>query len=226
MKRIRDGLGDLADQVLFVFVTIDPDYETPSMMKERLDYYGGEVVGVTGSIERLAPAYGQWNIIRERKPVPVDEDPTGRGFKYDHTAQMFLVQRGGSLLTTYPYGSEAPEVVEDLRGLLGSAQAPERLPGIGEVRTYRLPPMAYTLDFARNPTVPSYVRLHVGDTMHWINDDYMDHAIGDIYLSPGDRATQRFTTVGDYYFLCTATPGEALRISVRERDAADRPIAD
>lgn len=216
MKRIQDALGARRDQVLFVFVTVDPEYETPAMMKDRLSYYQGEIVGITGTLEQLSPAWMGWNIERSRRPIDPSLDPTGRGFAINHTAQMFLVQGGKTLRCSYPYGVEAPEITADIEALLDQPDAPPTLPPAQATFVYRLPPMAYTLEFARNPTVPTYIRLATGGSIHWVNDDYMDHAIGDIYLSPGDRAWQHFPASGDFYYLCTATPGEALRITVQE----------
>ena len=215
MKRIQEALGSRRDQVLFAFVTVDPDYETPERMKEGLAYYHGEIIGVTGTSEQLAPAWAAWNIVRNKRAIDPALDPTGRGFAIDHTAQMFLVQSGNRLRCSYPAGTEVADIVSDLQVLLDQPEARSSpLPPAGDVVRYRIPPMAYTLEFARNPTVPTYVRLTAGGSVQWLNDDYMDHAIGDIYLSPGDRAWQQFSTPGDYYYLCTATPGEALRVAV------------
>jgi len=215
MKRIQDALGARRDQVLFTFITVDPEYETPARMKEGLAYYRGEIIGVTGSSEQLAPTWAAWNIVRTKRPIDPKSDPTGRGFAIDHTAQMFLVQGGKRLRCSYAAGTEVADIVADLNVLLDQPEATSSpLPPAGDVVSYRIPPMAYTLEFAKNPTVPTYVRVTAGGSVHWLNDDYMDHAIGDIYLSPGDRAWQQFTTPGDYYYLCTATPGEALRVAV------------
>lgn len=226
MKRVQGLLGKRADQVQLVFVTIDPEYETPARMKEVLAYHQGEIVGLTGTLEDLAPVYAAWNIVRTRKPV-TENDPTGRGYKWDHTAQMFLVRDRRDLLTAYPYGTDEAAIAGDIGRLLDDpAVATKRLPAPGEVRTITFPPLAYSLDFAKNPTIPAYVRLRAGDTLRWVNNDFMDHAAGEIVLSPGESATQTYDTPGDYYFLCTATPGEALRISVLPRDGQALAGAD
>ena len=221
MRQVKELLGDRADQVNVVFVTIDPEYETPEMMKNILAYYHGEIVGVTGTIDQLGPAWAQWNVVRRRVEVPVIEDPTKRGFKWDHTAMIHLVQGGRHLRVSYPYGTESEVIADDCRLLLddpGFVQPP--LPKIGEVREIVLPAGAYTLAFQKNPSIPTYIRLFAGDTLVWRNDDYMYHFVGDIALAPGDRATITYDVPGDTYYLCTATPGEALRVNALPRPAA------
>jgi len=220
MQQVRTLLGDQSDQVLIVFVTIDPLYETPAMMKEALAYYGGEIVGLSGSIDDLAPAWTRWNVVRAKKEIPVSDDPTGRGFKWDHTAMIHLVQGGKRLRVSYPYGTEADTIANDCKLLLSDPGFTQpALPAVGEVREIVLPAGAYTLSFQRNPSIPTYIRLFAGDTLVWRNEDYMYHFVGDIALAPGDSATITYDTPGDTYYLCTATPGEALRVSALPRPA-------
>lgn len=227
MAQVRELLGEQADQVLIVFVTIDPDYETPEMMRERLAYFGGEVVGVTGRIDTLAPAWTRWNVVRSKKQVPVDEDPTGRGYKWDHTAMVHLVQGGRQIRAGYPYGTESTTIAEDCQLLLRDptfTQPP--LAKVGEVREIVLPAGAYTMRFQKNPTIPTYIRLFAGDTLVWRNEDYMYHFVGDIALAPDESATITYGEPGDTYYLCTATPGEALRVNAIARPATlDRTAA-
>jgi len=220
MREVKEGLGDMADQVLVVFVTIDPEYETPEVLKQKLDYFGGELVGVTGDIDQLAPTWTRWNVVRNKQQIPVEDDPTGRGYKFDHTAMIHLVQGGKRLRASYPYGTEADVIVQDLQLLLQDpAFEQPPLPPVGSVREIVLPAGAYTLSFQKNPQIPTYIRLHAGDTLRWVNDDYMYHFIGDVALAPGDRATITYDQPGDLYYLCTATPGEALRVHVVPQDA-------
>lgn len=224
MKQVKELLGPQADQVLIVFVTIDPLYETPSMMKAMLSYYSGEIVGVSGSIDDLAPAWTQWNVVRAKKEIPVADDPTGRGFKWDHTAMIHLVQGGKRLRVSYPYGTESEAIAGDCKLLLNQPDFIQpALPAIGEVREIVLPAGAYTLSFQKNPSIPTYIRLFAGDTLVWKNEDYMYHFVGDIALAPGDRATITYDTPGDTYYLCTATPGEALRVVALPRPEVAAP---
>ena len=226
MRKVQKLLGDDHEQVLVVFVTIDPEYETPAVLSQKLSYFGGEIVGLTGPIDDLAPQWTRWNVVRSKVQIPVEDDPTRRGYKYNHTAMIHLVQGGKLLRASYPYGTAAPVIAEDIQLLLDDPEFVQpRMAERGSVHEIVLPAGSYTLSFQRNPSIPTYIRLHQGDTLRWVNDDYMYHFIGDVALAPGDRASITYDEIGDTYYLCTATPGEALRVSVTAPPVADAHVA-
>ena len=212
-EKIQARLGENADQVQFVFVTIDPKNEPAKIMDEYLDYYDGEIVGVTGKYaDSLDEVYKSWGIVRTR--VELDKPMNGRNYKFDHTGQIFLVQNGKKMPVSYPYGTSVDTMVEDLEALLKDPTLGERLPEIGSVKEVTIPPGSYTRAAQKEPKLPAYLRVHVGDSIRWRNDDYMYHFIGDISLAPGEEATQRFEEAGEFYFGCTALPSEVIRIGV------------
>lgn len=212
MVRIQKDLGDEADQVQFVFVSVAPEQETPEVMRKYLLKYDGEVVGLTAkSPGGLDETYVQWGIVRRR--VELEKPVAGRAYKYDHSAQMYLV-RDGEIVVSYPYGTGVEVMVEDLRALLHDPSLGKRLPDVGSVTTVALPPGTFTRAAQDNPTIPAYLRLRKGTAIRWRNDDYMYHFIGDISLAPGSEALQRFDEAGTFYFGCTAVPSEVIRIAV------------
>lgn len=212
-EKIQKRLGADADQVQFVFVSIDPGNETPKIMKEYLSYYDGEIIGVTGKYaDSLDEVYKSWGIVR--KKVKLDKPMMGRDYKFSHTGQIFLVQGGTKIPVSYPYGTSVDTMVEDLQALLADPSLGDRLPKVGSVKEVVIPPGSYTRNAQDHPKLPAYLRVHVGDSIHWKNEDYMYHFIGDISLGPGDEATQTFGEPGEFYFGCTALPKEVIRIAV------------
>ncbi|WP_168210433.1 SCO family protein [Persicimonas caeni] len=214
-EKIQKQLGADADQVQFVFVTIDPGNEPPKKMAEYLEYYEGEIIGVTGPYgDSLDEVYKSWGIVRKR--VELDKPVMGRDYKFDHSGQIYLVQNGKKMPVSYPYGTSVDTMVEDLSALLDDPSLGERLPEVGSVKKVTIPPGSYTRAAQKNPKLPAYLRVRVGDSIRWRNDDYMYHFVGDISLGPGEEATQRFDEAGEFYFGCTALPSEVIRIAVEE----------
>lgn len=213
MEIIQQKLGAQADQVQFVFVSVAPEHERPADMKEYLDQYAGEIIGVTGkTADSLDETYRDWGIVREKQEL--DTPVLGRNYRYDHTAQIFLVQNGVEMPVSYPYGTGTDVMLEDVRNLLADPTLGAKLPAVGRVKEVAIAPGTFTRAAQDNPTLPAYLRLHVGDTIRWKNDDYMYHFIGDISLAPGESATQTFDEVGTFYYGCTAVPSEVIRINV------------
>lgn len=213
-EKIQTILGADADQVQFVFVTIDPARESPQVMDKYLSYYNGEIIGVTAERDDgLDAAYQNWKIIR--KKVDLDKPMNGLMYKYDHTGQIFLVQDGTKIPVSYPYGTSTETMAEDLRALLDDPSLGDRLPEVGAVKKVSIPAGSYRRAAQDKSTLPAYLRVRVGEAIRWTNNDYMYHFIGDISLAPGASATQVFDEAGDIYLGCTALPDEVIRISVR-----------
>lgn len=217
MEIMQQKLGEQADQVQFVFVSVAPEHEKPEIMREYLEQYDGEIVGLTAKrADGLDQTYADWGIVRRK--VELDTPILGRNYKYDHTAQIFLVQEGRRLLVTYPYGMDVDTMTEDVQAMLADPSLGTRLPEVGSVKTVALPPGTFTKAAQQNPTIPAYLRLRKGESIRWKNDDYMYHFIGDISLAPGEEATQKFDEAGTFYFGCTAVPSEIIRIAVLDDD--------
>lgn len=219
-EKIQEMIGNKIEQVQFVFVTIDPEKETPEVMKEYLGHYKGEIIGITGTPEQLEPVYESWGILREK--VALEESVDGRDYKWDHSGQIFLVQadpeNGDKLRVSYPYGTGHEIMARDIEALLKDPTLKTRLPNISEIQRVTLPPGAYSLAFQKKPTIPTYIRVRVGDALVWRNDDYMYHFVGDMRIAPGEEATQVFDEPGEIYLGCTATPDDKIRIVIFDRD--------
>lgn len=211
-QRIQQQLGALSNQVQFVFVTIDPEREGPAKMREHLETLGGEIIGVTGSALVLAQVYEQWGIVRTKLKVDPAVDP--RGYKFNHTGQIFLVRHGKALLTSYPYGTSAELMASDLRGLLADPTLAHHQPLMAGTRQVIIPPNSFTQRAQARPSLPAYIKLRPGESIEWINRDYMYHTVGDIRLAPESSAHQTFHEEGTFYLGCTALPEETIRIKV------------
>ena len=113
MKEIYSRLGDKADNVKFLFITVDPDKDTP----EQLEYYVGvfnpNFIGLTGSIETLEKVWKDYFVYRE-----IRQEGSSGAYTVDHTARVYLVDGQGYLRLTYAFGTPVDDFVEDLRHLL------------------------------------------------------------------------------------------------------------
>jgi protein SCO1/2 len=105
-------IGKPADAVQVVFVTLDPERDTPEAMKSYFSSFGGRVRGLTGAmgdIERVSKAF---DIVRERVALK-DGDYT-----LDHTAAVFLLDEQGTVVDTIAYGTPQDVIVKRLKNLI------------------------------------------------------------------------------------------------------------
>jgi protein SCO1/2 len=95
-----------------VFVSVDPERDTPEFLEEWTKYLPENlhaVTGTPGAIRRAADAWGA-------KYARVETTSTA-GYTMSHTADLYLLDEDGRLLVTYPFGTTSAEIVEDLRAL-------------------------------------------------------------------------------------------------------------
>ncbi len=111
-------LGKRADAVQVVFVSLDPERDTPAVLKSYFSSFGTRVRALTGAsaeIDRVAKAF---EVVRERVALQ-DGDYT-----VDHTAAVFLLDGDGIVVDTLAYGTPQDVIVKRLESLI--ARTPVR----------------------------------------------------------------------------------------------------
>lgn len=98
LAKLSAGLGQLpegAEDVRVLFVTVDPERDTPEQLARYLEGFELPVVGLTGelpAIEAIAADYG----VHFQKDVPEGED-AGEDYSMIHSSTVFLIDRDGRL---------------------------------------------------------------------------------------------------------------------------------
>ena len=106
------GVFEAEPETQALFVTVDPERDTPEFLDEWTTYLPDNLYAVTGTpgaIRRAADNYGV-------KYARVETTSTA-GYTMSHTAELYLIDADGQLLLAYPFGTPADEIVEDLRAL-------------------------------------------------------------------------------------------------------------
>ena len=113
-RKVHEGLGDDADQVRFVFVTVDPERDTPERLGLHVNAFNPDFVGLAGTQEELQPVYDVFNVFFEKD----ESSGSALGYLVSHTATAFLIDRDGMWRLRIPYGTEAVDIVHDIQPLL------------------------------------------------------------------------------------------------------------
>ncbi|MCM8750263.1 SCO family protein [Thermomicrobiaceae bacterium CFH 74404] len=111
--RVKALLGERAEDVQVVMVTVDPQRDTAGRLREYLEVYGVDFLGLTGdeaTIQELAAAFGVYY-------APYESD-TALGYLVEHTTSSFILDRQGRLRILAPYDLTAEQLAEDVRYLL------------------------------------------------------------------------------------------------------------
>ena len=112
MSEILRTLGPEADRMNAVFITIDPERDTPAVIKDYLSSFDPHLVGLTGdptAIAAVAKAYRVYS-----KKVPLDQG----GYTMDHTAIVYLMDKSGRFVSPFSLKRTTDTAAADLRRYL------------------------------------------------------------------------------------------------------------
>jgi protein SCO1 len=115
-KKIKIALGEKANQVAFVFISVDGNRDTPAVMADYVDRFDSVIVGLTGdeaALTRISPDYELY-FARQ-----ADASGSSANYTIDHTSNVFLVDKESRLVALYTYGTEAKIITDDIEKRLG-----------------------------------------------------------------------------------------------------------
>jgi len=114
-RDIKTTLGSQAEQVEFVFVTVDPEQDSTNRMKEYVDAFDPQIIGLTGTQSKLETVWKDYGVYQEK-----NSGNNGSSNTVDHSTRTYLIDKEGKLLLTYPSGFETDKIIQDIQNLLGS----------------------------------------------------------------------------------------------------------
>ena len=109
-----EKLGDKGKKVVPVFITLDPERDTPQAMAEYVKSFGRNFVGLTGSPEAIADAAKAYRVAYAK----VENKESASDYSVDHSALVYLMDPEGKYVTHFSYGTSADEMAEKLGKIL------------------------------------------------------------------------------------------------------------
>jgi protein SCO1 len=111
-----DALGPKAEKVVPIFVTLDPERDTPEVMGDYVKNFGSRFVGLTGSPEAIAEAAKAYRVAFSKFEYKGQDG--NYGYSIDHSTFAYLMSPDGEYVTHFNYGTPADKVIETLRRYL------------------------------------------------------------------------------------------------------------
>ncbi len=115
MGQTMKVLGDDADRLQPIFITVDPARDTPQVLKEYVAYFDPRMLGLSASPEATKRTAELFKARYEKVPA---EDGDPRRYTMDHTASLYLLGRDGEFITKFAHGLPAREVASQIRRYL------------------------------------------------------------------------------------------------------------
>ena len=112
VSEIFRALGHDAKNLRAMFVTVDPERDTPAVMKDYLASFDPRIIGVTGDIDAITAAEKSYRVYA--KKVPTD----GGGYTMDHTAIVYLMNKDGRFVAPFNMKRRPEEAAAELKRYL------------------------------------------------------------------------------------------------------------
>ena len=110
----RDLLGDAADDVRVLMVSVDPERDTPEVLATYVPAFDETFIGLTGSRQEVAQLATVYGVYFEKSEVD-----GAAGYLVDHTATVMVIDRDGYLKLVLPFDVSAADIADDLAYLAG-----------------------------------------------------------------------------------------------------------
>lgn len=113
MSAALDQLGPQGDKIQPVFITIDPERDTPEAMKLYVSNFHPRMVGLTGSPEDIASVAKAYRVYYA-KAKPAEGSAPG-DYLMDHSTILYLMGPDGRFVKHFTYGTDVKTLTEGLR---------------------------------------------------------------------------------------------------------------
>jgi protein SCO1/2 len=98
-------------RVAMVFISVDPERDTPARLKEYAEFFHPGIVGVTGTPEVLAEIAKRYGVFYARQKV----DTAGGGYVVDHSSDTYVIGSDGQLVGRIAHATPPDRVAAEIR---------------------------------------------------------------------------------------------------------------
>ncbi|MES0809492.1 SCO family protein [Roseibium sp. SCPC15] len=110
-------LGDDAGKLNYAFVSVDPERDTPEVMRDYVGAFDDRITPLTGSREQVDAMVKAYRVYA--KKVPLDDGD----YTMDHSAAVYLMNADNKFVGTIAYGEDEENAMKKLRRLIENAPA-------------------------------------------------------------------------------------------------------
>ena len=112
MAQLLETLGPDAEKVAPIFITVDPERDTPEALAEYAGAFDKRITSLTGTPEEIAKVAKAYRVYFRKVPQ-------GDSYSMDHTGIIYVMDPQGRFSTHFSPNTPASEMEKTLRRLLG-----------------------------------------------------------------------------------------------------------
>jgi protein SCO1 len=105
-------LGEKREGVRAVFITVDPERDTPEALKAYVASFDAPILALTGTQEEVAQAAKAYRVYYAKHPEP------GGDYSMDHSSVIYVMDPQGRFTASFTHESSPEQIAERLKKLL------------------------------------------------------------------------------------------------------------
>ncbi|MDH4425248.1 MAG: SCO family protein [Acidovorax sp.] len=117
LAEVKKMLGPDGDRLQGIFVTVDPERDTPEVLKAYMANFDPTFLALRGTPEQLAAVAKDFKIYYKKV-----DGKTPTSYTMDHSAGSYVYDTAGRLRVYNRYGSGAQALAADVKALLAEAR--------------------------------------------------------------------------------------------------------
>jgi len=109
MAQALEKIGGRSRQVAPIFITIDPERDTPKVLDDYMKAFGPSFVGLTGSVDEIKAVEKKYRVYAVKKPLE------GGNYGMDHSSVIYLMGPDGKLVSFYDEAISPDDLAKELK---------------------------------------------------------------------------------------------------------------
>ena len=112
MSQVLHALGKDADRATGLFITVDPERDTPEIIKDYLAYFDPHLRGATGDQKQITAVEKEYRVYAKKHPMENGD------YSMDHSAVVYLMDKTGRFVAPFNLKRPPKDAAADLRKYL------------------------------------------------------------------------------------------------------------
>lgn len=111
MRNALEKIGSKASKIQPLFITVDPERDTPKAIRDYTANFSSSIVGLTGTPEQIKYAADSFKVYYSK----MDDTRSAMGYVVDHSGFIYLMGPNGKYLAHFPFNAPEQQLIEGLK---------------------------------------------------------------------------------------------------------------
>ncbi len=106
ISNVMDSLGGIAEKLVPIFITLDPERDTPEVMAQYVQHFDDRMIGVTGTAEQIDTIAKAYKVYYKKS----EQADSALGYLVDHSSFTYLMGPDGNYITHFSHDASDSEM--------------------------------------------------------------------------------------------------------------------